>query len=704
MNDELDDIPEGFEAVDVEASVKNDSKQVDEIPDDFEIVEQPENEEGLIPRWVVEGAAAMNRPVVEFLDFLGPKTANSILSLSGSETRVPELMDNIPGIQGNFMDDGLAKDVVRAAGEAATIAGTGGAGLTKYASTLPQQGANLAQNVIKSVASTAPTTEAALGAASGAGGQVGKDAGGDIGELVGQIISPMAASGGYSALRGILSRGANGINELMKPLAELSEDAASKILAERMVRENLTPDEVLARLKELGPEAMPADLGNNFARLLRSASNEIPRVEALSKSALDERSAGQSARITESMEGSTGTIGLSVDDELKRIDMTLKPQIDEAYKLAKEKGEQVIFPEKPKLPSGVRMTDATSGKAKVVVKPKQTRLQSLLDGANVSGQAKKAADAEISAKRLSGEQVTKLDIIDAHKRALDDIIGAAIRSGEQNKARNFIKIKNMIVDEVDSLLPEYKAARDLFAGKAELENSAEIGKEFMKPSFKSKDVEDLVKGMSDSEKKFFKLGAKEAILNKMDDSNIGADLVKRLFNKNGSMRKLRPLFDSEESYNQFSGALEKESLFNLTRRAAQANSTTAKQQMDAKTVQDDINEIAAYSGEPVSILNRLSKTLLNIDKDKESKAYRDALESAGELLISKGVDAEKIIPLLEKGRSQQIRKLLKDAYAVRPEAKNARDKASNIAEDSAIRLGKSPIYSGINQITKENNQ
>jgi hypothetical protein len=126
--------------------------------------------------------------------------------------------------------------------------------------------------------------------------------------------------------------------------------------------------------------------------------------------------------------------------------------------------------------------------------------------------------------------------------------------------------------------------------------------------------------------------------------------------------------------------------------------------MDAKTVQEDINEIAAYSGEPVSILNRLSKTLLNIDKDKESKAYRDALESAGELLISKGVDAEKIIPLLEKGRSQQIRKLLKDAYAVRPEAKNARDKASNIAEDSAIRLGKSPIYSGINQITKENNQ
>jgi len=702
MNDYV--IPDEFEVVEPDVVSAPEIDQEYSLPDEFEVVEQPEKEEGAIPSWIIEGAAAMNRPVAEFLDFLGPDTANAVLSLAGSETRVPTLMDNIPGIQGGFMDDGLAKDVVRAAGETATIAGTGGAGLTKYASTLPQQGANLAQNVIKSVAATTPTAEAAFGAVSGAGGEIGENAGGEIGKLVGQIISPLAASGSLSALKGIISRGVDGISELMKPLSQLSEESASKLLAERMVRENLTPEEVLMKLREIGPDAMPADLGNNFARLLRSASNEIPRIEALSKSALDGRSLGQSARITESMEGSTGTTGLSVDDELKRIDMTLKPQIDEAYKIAKQKGEQVIFPEKPKLPSGVRMTDATSGKAKAEVKPKQTRLQALLDGANVSGQAKKAADAEISAKRLSGEQVTKLDIIDAHKRALDDIIGAAIRSGEQNKARNFIKIKNMIVDEVDSLLPEYKSARDLFAGKAELENAAEIGKEFMKPSFKSKDVEDLVKGMSDSEKKFFKLGAKEAILSKMDESNIGADLVKRLFNKNGSMRKLRPLFDSEESFNDFASTLEKESLFNLTRRAAQANSTTAKQQMDAKTVQEDINEIAAYSGEPISVLNRLSKTLLNIDKDKETKAYRDALESAGELLIAKGVDAEKIIPLLEKGRSQQIRKLLKDAYAVRPEAKNAKEKASNIAEDSAIRLGKSPIYSGINQITRENNQ
>jgi hypothetical protein len=65
-----------------------------------------------------ELAAASNRSVTEFVDFLGPKTANAILSLAGTDKRVPLLTESLAptGIQGNFMDPGIARDATQVAG------------------------------------------------------------------------------------------------------------------------------------------------------------------------------------------------------------------------------------------------------------------------------------------------------------------------------------------------------------------------------------------------------------------------------------------------------------------------------------------------------------------------------------------------------------------------------------------------------------
>ena len=70
-----------------------------------------------------ELAAGANRTVTEFIDFVGPDTANAILSLAGSDHRVPTLTGALEstGIEGNFMEPGLARDAVRAAGSTATV-------------------------------------------------------------------------------------------------------------------------------------------------------------------------------------------------------------------------------------------------------------------------------------------------------------------------------------------------------------------------------------------------------------------------------------------------------------------------------------------------------------------------------------------------------------------------------------------------------
>jgi hypothetical protein len=67
---------------------------------------------------VSELAAANNRSVTEFLDFLGPDTVNAVLNLSGVDYRVPTLTGTLEGtgIQGGFMEEGTGRDIVQGVG------------------------------------------------------------------------------------------------------------------------------------------------------------------------------------------------------------------------------------------------------------------------------------------------------------------------------------------------------------------------------------------------------------------------------------------------------------------------------------------------------------------------------------------------------------------------------------------------------------
>ena len=71
-----------------------------------------------------ELAAAANRSVVDFVDFIGPDTANAILRLSGSDKQMPTLRGAMAdtGIEGGFMAPGTARDAVQGAGNAVGVA------------------------------------------------------------------------------------------------------------------------------------------------------------------------------------------------------------------------------------------------------------------------------------------------------------------------------------------------------------------------------------------------------------------------------------------------------------------------------------------------------------------------------------------------------------------------------------------------------
>lgn len=153
---------------------------------------------------LAEFAAATNRSVLDFVDFLGPDTANAVLDLVGSERRVTPLAEQI-GSEGGFMGDGLARDAVQGAG-AAVPAAVGGAGILRQAaSQLPKIGAaaeGIIPGVVRQMGAAPIGAEAALGAVSGAGTGAGESVGGTTGALVGGLAAPLSAASAVPAARG----------------------------------------------------------------------------------------------------------------------------------------------------------------------------------------------------------------------------------------------------------------------------------------------------------------------------------------------------------------------------------------------------------------------------------------------------------------------------------------------------------------------
>jgi hypothetical protein len=248
--------------------------------------------------------------------------------------------------------------------------------------------------------------------------------------------------------------------------------------------------------------------------------------------------------------------------------------------------------------------------------------------------------------------------MDAIKRELGDQIGVAIRAGEADKARTLVKMKNLIVDEVDKAAPVYKQARDLFAGKKTLESAAEQGALFTKMN--SRDVVDITKAMSKSEKDFFKLGAKQDILDRIAKLRTNANAVDRLFGKNGDVDKLRALFDDSASFEGFKKALKTESDFAKTK-ASLGGSPTFKNFVDSRSAIETLDSTRQALTDPVQAANISVRVLKGIFKRKGTQENIDAFEAVGDILLTKGMSADKIRTLLQKGSAKSISEVFKKA-------------------------------------------
>ena len=481
-----------------------------------------------------------------------------------------------------------------------------------------------------------------------------------VGQVIGEkIISPIL-SGAGGAIKSMLAKGKEGIANFNKSVEQMSDEGAATLLAEKMAREGLTPDDVAKKLAELGPDAVPADVGDEFGRLLMLAGNKVPRIQAEATRVMDARQKGQSKRITEELEdivsgqplfnkivrafnGKDDVPILSAKDEIIRLNQATKPEIDRLYALVREND----FILDPKL-SGLATTKKNVASQKLI---------KLLKGDNELAKAFKSTKSRVDSETTLSNTPKGIRQVDAAKQELDDQINKALRDGENNKVSRLVRFKNTMLEEVDKAIPVYKEARNLFAGKAQLENAVEAGEMFLK--MKPDEVSDFIKNASASEMNMYRLGAKKAIIDKMDTIQLTHDAVARLFGQGGAVKKIQKLFESEKGFKSFSDMLKREAHFVMTRRAAQRTSGTPAQIMDDQASAAALTSSRAAMGDPLAAADMMRTIVGGINKKKGSEAYVKALEKAGDFLLESGMDAKKIVELLERGKPEQIKQVIK---------------------------------------------
>lgn len=165
----------------------------------------------------LEGMAAVNRGLTRAADFLTTDQINALSELIGSEFRVPSITETLsPATQGQFMEEGLGRDVVRGAGELVAPGLAGAQVARRAAQALPQftaQTEGVIPGAIRQAGQTTIGREGALAAATGAGseiggaggevageaiggalgGEEGAEAGAEIGRAAGQVVGSFAA-------------------------------------------------------------------------------------------------------------------------------------------------------------------------------------------------------------------------------------------------------------------------------------------------------------------------------------------------------------------------------------------------------------------------------------------------------------------------------------------------------------------------------
>lgn len=410
--------------------------------------ERPDYGAAAVP---LEFMAAFNRGATRLADFLTTDQINAVSEILGSEFRVPSITDTLsPGTQGGFMDDSLARDVVRSGGEMVAPGVAAGQSVRQVAQSLPRfaaQSEGVIPGAVRQMGSTTAGMEARVAAGSGAGvevgGAVGEAVGGEHGRQAGELLGGLG--GGVAA-------GA-------RPMRNLGREAAAEGGASPR---HLDTGETRAAAEATGVDLFPAQQSLDPQQLrAQRFLPELPPATERAAQALSRQNQQASSAVDDFVRS------IAPDDSV----VTAAGRFRNASQRALEASRQIRSEKASPL-----YQEAFDSGANVDLAPVRSAIERTLSEFPESGGVARGAQR---IARMIGESPTLRQLHNA-KLEIDDMLTKVGDGSLGNTAKRELRgIKQTLVNQMEEASPAYRQARLTFEAESprvtELEESI-IGK------------------------------------------------------------------------------------------------------------------------------------------------------------------------------------------------------------------------------------
>jgi hypothetical protein len=381
----------------------------------------------------------------------------------------------------------------------------------------------------------------ALGGLSGAaiGGADSAVRGGDTRDVV-----TNAALGGV--LGGALPAVERGVSGVLSRVTGQAIPKEAQNLARAMRDDKIDPTTVNQQLSALGPDSMVMDLGPNLQRQAGAVASIPGAGQTAIRDAVAARGANASARVTNDV---AQTIGQAPDLD------TLKAQI-----VANQK--------------------AAADPLYAAVRDKPVPIQGNLKFVQQTPMGKAAFHDALNSAKNDGygyQNGPTVGLMDYWKQNLDDMATTYARRGMNNKARQAGNLARLVRTSTDKVAPGYAAARDAFAGHAQVHDAVDNGTTAFTKDTTPTQLANQLRAMSPSERDAYLQGARSYVESQMGNAVNDALSLRNMFKRNYNEQKLR-LILGDGPANDLMARINREAVFGKTANVVSGNSETASRQ------------------------------------------------------------------------------------------------------------------------------
>jgi len=369
---------------------------------------------------------------------------------------------------------------------------------------------------------------ATTGAASGYGFAEKEDGseaavGGVFGGILGGSV-PVVVKGAGTLIKNVLNSA--GIGD--------QEAAASKMLANYLKKDNLSPTEAQQALDELRKIGVPnpviADLGKSLNDLAYSAYTVQSAAKGTTKEFLENRLIDQPNDIVKGLVEKAGLAkNVNGFEYLEALTANQSRLASLAYPEAYSKAINAV-PFRKFIDRDV-FTKAY-GEA---VKRADVYGQKLPDLASIRN-----------------AQSVPTDVLHQIKMGLDRIVDAEtdpLTKKMSGYGGDVVKVKNEFNDLIKDLNPDYKKANAEFADAERIKNAFKMGEDYQK--LNPAEAASKIKKLTPDEKEAFRLGVMADVNERLGNYKSG-DFTKQIFKSENQKLLLRNAFPDQASYNEFS--------------------------------------------------------------------------------------------------------------------------------------------------------